>query len=244
MVPILCALNIRTPLSAQPRPFSLFIFSGSHHQSRHEVNPSHRSGLTAPFSTHGRCSHWKRPSQYQKQQSFNRRQQYALQHRFCLLRSAIPWKRCLHCSHERDRQRPHIPAYPRQLPLRISIFARATSPRESSSENTAQVFLWLVRHHSHHLHNHHCHRQDVYLEQVLGTYLLANKIATCTVAIALLSDVPPRFTPEIDPPFTPFANTAIVFFGAFNQASSALLKCMAPTSTNAGWAKMSRRPLL
>lgn len=56
----------------------------------------------------------------------------------------------------------------------------------------------------------------------------------CTVAVALLSEVPARFTPEASA--TPSGQTGIVFKGTLQRVSMALQNCFKPPDgTNIGW---------
>ena len=66
------------------------------------------------------------------------------------------------------------------------------------------------------------------------------ELGPCTVAVAMLSEVPSRFTPEA--PATPSGqSTATVLKSSFEQAGSDLLTCMKPPhGTNAGWAEASK----
>ena len=62
-------------------------------------------------------------------------------------------------------------------------------------------------------------------------------IGPCTVAIALLSEVPHMFTPEA--PTTPSGQTGMVFKNSVSRASNQLLQCMEPPhGTNAGWVQV------
>ena len=64
-------------------------------------------------------------------------------------------------------------------------------------------------------------------------------LGPCTVAIALLTEVPHIFTPEA--PTTPSGQSATVFKNSFSLASNHLLQCMEPPhGTNAGWVEVSK----
>ena len=69
-------------------------------------------------------------------------------------------------------------------------------------------------------------------------YLIRRATGECTVAIALLSDVPARFTPEA--PATPSGQTAIVLKNHLERAFLNLQSCFTPPyGTNIGWAEAS-----
>ena len=60
----------------------------------------------------------------------------------------------------------------------------------------------------------------------------------CTVAVALLSDVPARFTPEASA--TPSGESAIVIKGSLERAGINLGICFTPPGTNIGWAEVGK----
>ena len=70
-------------------------------------------------------------------------------------------------------------------------------------------------------------------------YLIRRATGECTVAIAMLSEVPARFTPEASA--GPSGQSALVFKGSLERAYNNLQSCFTPPhGTNIGWAEASK----
>lgn len=66
------------------------------------------------------------------------------------------------------------------------------------------------------------------------------RIDKCTVAVAMLADVPEKYIPEA--PAGPFVQSTLDIWGAIHQANVVLMKgCLTPPNTYAGWASTGNR---